>query len=84
MIDAKVSVGNIITMITIIASGVFFGGQYITEFEYIKNQAETAYQMTTEHESDISALKKRLNRIEDKMDEEMELLKKILRKVNEN
>ena len=84
MIDAKVSIGNIITMITIITTGVFFGGQYLTEFDYVKSQAESAYQMTTDHENDISTLKKRLNRIEDKMDDEMELLKKILRKVNED
>ena len=84
MFDLKVSIGNIMTIATVVVSGVFFGGKYLTEFEYIKGQAESSYQMTTEHENDISALKKRLNRIEDKMDEEMEVLKKILRKVNEN
>ncbi len=81
MFDLKVSIGNIMTIATVVVSGVFFGGKYITEFELIKSQAEMSYQMTTEHEGDISTLKKRLNRIEDKMDEEMEMLNKILRAV---
>ena len=84
MVDLKVSIGNIMTISTVLVSGIFFGGKYLTEFEYVKNQAELSYQMTTEHEGDITTLKKRLTRIEDKMDEEMEVLKKILRKVNED
>ena len=81
MFDLKVSIGNIMTIATVVISGVFFGGKYITEFELIKSKSELSYQMTTEHENDISTLKKRLNRIEDKMDEEMEVLNKILRAV---